>query len=440
MSQEAMSSSSKKNNGTDQKNTLSPSSPPPLPPPPSSNHILISNALGSATAGIIARCCTHPLDTAKARLQASVVPQHSPPYKGPIDVLRRTLATEGITGLYRGFGTVIMAGTPGTILYLCSYDWIKTRLSNNQQTFQMMQTSSSESNNNNNNNNHAAMNGNEESFVVHFVSGLLAESLACIIYVPVDVIKERLQVQQRRQAPSNYSNSFSSVSSPSSPPSSPYYYRGGWDALQHILRHEGWSGIYRGYAATLGSFGPFSALYFVFYEHLKTRVRHYLLQHEDASDHHHHSSSSSPLNSSSSPSSLSSPSRALPFQYTVACSALAGATASWLTSPLDMAKLRLQVQRGQLLTTTTTTTTTTSLKTPTNTNHTTVIVIYRGVYDCLHTTYQQSGVRGLFRGAGARVLHFAPATTITMTAYETCRSMIQGSSWLAVVSSSSSSF
>ena len=31
-------------------------------------------------------------------------------------------------------------------------------------------------------------------------------------------------------------------------------------------------------------------------------------------------------------------------------------------------------------------------------------------------------VSGLFRGAGARVLHFAPATTITMTAYETCRS------------------
>ena len=44
--------------------------------------------------------------------------------------------------------------------------------------------------------------------------------------------------------------------------------------------------------------------------------------------------------------------------------------------------------------------------------------------DCLQHAYQQNGVNGLFRGAGARVLHFVPATTITMTCYETCRSFI----------------
>jgi len=38
-----------------------------------------------------------------------------------------------------------------------------------------------------------------------------------------------------------------------------------WDALRMILRTEGRRGIYKGYAATLASFGPFSALYFVFY-------------------------------------------------------------------------------------------------------------------------------------------------------------------------------
>ena len=34
--------------------------------------------------------------------------------------------------------------------------------------------------------------------------------------------------------------------------------------------------------------------------------------------------------------------------HLVACSASAGALASWLTPPLDMTKLRIQVQRGNV--------------------------------------------------------------------------------------------
>ena len=48
-------------------------------------------------------------------------------------------------------------------------------------------------------------------------------------------------------------------------------------------------------------------------------------------------------------------------------------------------------------------------------------VAFQGVYDCLRHAYSDTGVRGLFRGAGARVMHFTPATTVTMTTYETCR-------------------
>lgn len=76
--------------------------------------------------------------------------------------------------------------------------------------------------------------GGGGSFAVHFASGMLAESVACIIYVPVDVIKERMQVQTTRQG---------------------NYYRSGMDALRQIAKQEGLSGIYKGYGATLLSFG-----------------------------------------------------------------------------------------------------------------------------------------------------------------------------------------
>jgi len=200
------------------------------------------------------------------------------------------------------------------MLYLCSYDIIKERLG-----------------------------GSESSFIVHFGGGMLAEAIACIIYVPVDVLKERLHVQT--------------------------LYRDSWHGLTEIWKREGLSGIYRGYGATLASFGPFSALYFMVYEQFKA---------------------------------LAAPSTSaeLPFSSTLLCSCSAGAIASWCTSPLDMAKLRLQVQRAG--------------GGGSSGSDTTMIRI-------LSEIFQNEGVRGLFRGAGARVLHFAPATTITMTCYETFR-------------------
>jgi hypothetical protein len=146
-------------------------------------------------------------------------------------------------------------------------------------------------------------------------------------------------------------------------------------------------GIYKGYWATLASFGPFSALYFVFYERCKVWSKQIL---QDSK--------------TDNPGAQRMDDGDLPLLYLVACSAGAGALASWLTSPLDMAKLRLQVQRGQAAAA--------SATAGQNTQ-------YRGMFDCLHAAYKKGE---LFRGAGARVLHFAPATTVTMTAYEKCRS------------------
>jgi hypothetical protein len=146
-----------------------------------------------------------------------------------------------------------------------------------------------------------------------------------------------------------------------------------------------------GYGATLASFGSFSALYFVFYEKMKHWTRQYIAD--------------SPGEESSARSLEATVD--VPFPMVVFTSASAGALASWVTSPLDMAKLRLQVQRGNLAE-----------------NSGQATPMYRGVVDCLRLTYREAGLKGLFRGAGARVLHFTPAMTITMTFYEVCRSFL----------------
>jgi Mitochondrial carrier protein len=81
---------------------------------------------------------------------------------------------------------------------------------------------------------------------------------SCVVFVPVDVVKERLQVQI--QTTSGHPGASTGVAG-----GLPMY-NGSLDALIQICRHEGLKGIYKGYGATLLTYGPFSALYFFLYE------------------------------------------------------------------------------------------------------------------------------------------------------------------------------
>ena len=179
--------------------------------PKSTQNTILSNLLASATASIVSRLATHPLDTAKARLQYVSKKRLASPYRGTFDAIMKTYAKEGIKALYRGFGIILVGGTPGTMLYLCSYDVFKDRTS--------------------------SVFNDHSSFVAHFFGGMFAETVACMIYVPVDVIKERLQVQSLMQRKS-------------------LLYKGSYDAVQQIMKSEGVSGLYRAYIPTLLSFGP----------------------------------------------------------------------------------------------------------------------------------------------------------------------------------------
>jgi Mitochondrial carrier protein len=49
-----------------------------------------------------------------------------------------------------------------------------------------------------------------------------------------------------------------------------FKYKSDLDAIKQITKVEGIRGLYKAYGATVFSFGPFSALYFMFYEQLKS--------------------------------------------------------------------------------------------------------------------------------------------------------------------------
>ena len=287
----------------------------------------------SAIAGMCARVPCHPIDTVKARLQVGVGYSR----RGFFSVLGATARMEGLRGLYRGFGVVFLGSAPAACMYFTTYELCKVGLPR----LGMVKA---------------------DGAVNHLFSGLIAEIIACILYVPIDVLKERMQVQP--------------LSSKGK-----YPYRNGAHAANTVLRTEGIVGFYRAYGATIMSFGPFSALYFTFYEELKSRM-------------------STRVSAGANP----------PFLYLTMCGAAAGAGAAFFSNPLDLVKLRMQVQRSSAVARVTSGDALREFG-------------YRNMLDGITKVVRNEGLGSLFKGAGARMAFAAPSTAISMGCYEYFKSV-----------------
>ena len=83
-----------------------------------------------------------------------------------MSVVRDTLKAEGIRGLYKGFGVHVCGSIPAAGLYFGSYELFKT------QTLELDYMK-------------------KHPNIAYLSGGMFAEIVACLIFVPVDVIKER---------------------------------------------------------------------------------------------------------------------------------------------------------------------------------------------------------------------------------------------------------
>jgi hypothetical protein len=306
---------------------------------------------GSALAGAIARIPTHPIDTLKARLQTQRAAIDGAKLPTARELFVRIAQTEGLRGMYRGLGITLTAGPVATVLYFTTYEvrWARGGVRSVTHPLPYPSQMARDS-----------VGRILPGTLSHLSAGMIAEAVSCLLFVPIDVIKERMQVQGGVPPPTTAGRQGS------------VYYRNTVHAARTIFRGEGLRGVYKGYWATVGSFGPFSALYFALYEQFKARA----LAMRGSSELH--------------------------VSDSLVCAASAGGIASALTNPLDIVKLRMQVQRAGNLD-----------------------FGYRGFSHGLKTMLREEGVRALFRGAGTRVLFHAPTTALTMTLFESCKSFAQ---------------
>ena len=218
----------------------------------------INELIGGCAAGLVQDGLLHPVDTMRARLDMHA---RAPPDGGPAAALlsefSRVRAADGVRGLYRGYSFCLITSAPCNALYFGAYSTMRRNFGGSTPL-------------------HDA------------AAGFAAETVASVLWTPVDVVKQRLQV------------------GPLGQPTATAVRTACADA-------GGLSGLWRGYFAGLMVWGPFSSVYFMSYEALLRQ----LVGPRDAQEAHAGDN--------------------------LACGIGAGTVAALTTQPLDCAKTRIQV-------------------------------------------------------------------------------------------------
>ncbi|XP_004491890.1 uncharacterized protein [Cicer arietinum] len=220
----------------------------------------------------------YPVSVVKTRLQVATKDAVE---RSAYSVAKGLLKTDGIPGLYRGFGTVIAGAIPARIIFLSALEITKVSTFNMLQPFGLSETTQA-----------ALANG---------VAGMTSSLVAQSVFVPIDVVSQKMMVQ-------GYSGHAR--------------YSGGMDVARKILRSDGIRGLYRGFGLSALTYSPSSAVWWASYGSSQRFIWRFLDQGGNDGD---------------------TPSVQKIVLVQAAGGIIAGASASCITTPLDTIKTRLQV-------------------------------------------------------------------------------------------------
>ncbi|PRQ42819.1 putative mitochondrial carrier protein [Rosa chinensis] len=218
--------------------------------------------IAGSIAGSVEHMAMFPVDTLKTRMQIfggslSVNPV------GVRQALGSILKLEGPAGLYRGIGAMGLGAGPAHAVYFSVYEFCKEYFAR----------------------------GNPNNSAAHAVSGVCATVMSDAVITPMDMVKQRLQLE-----------------------SSPY--KGVGDCVRRVLVEEGVGAFYKSYKTTVVMNAPFTAVHFATYEAAKRGLSE--VSPESASDER--------------------------LVVHATAGAVAGALAAAVTTPLDVVKTQLQCQ------------------------------------------------------------------------------------------------
>lgn len=221
----------------------------------------------------------YPVSVVKTRLQ---VASKDVAEKNAFSVVRGILKTDGIPGLYRGFGTVITGAIPARILFLTALETTKVAAFKMVEPFKFSEPT--------------------QAAIANGIGGMSASLCSQAVFVPIDVVSQKLMVQ-------GYSGHAK--------------YSGGLDVARKIIKSHGIRGLYRGFGLSVITYSPSSAVWWASYGSSQRVIWSLLGNRAEFKD--------------------ATPSQLTIMSVQAFGGIIAGATASLITTPLDTIKTRLQV-------------------------------------------------------------------------------------------------
>ncbi|KAL2687082.1 hypothetical protein Neosp_004633 [[Neocosmospora] mangrovei] len=332
----------------------------------------ISGAVGGFTSGIV----TCPLDVIKTKLQAqggyAALNRgrhvgHPKLYNGLIGSAKVIWREEGIRGLYRGLGPIVMGYLPTWAVYFTVYNKSKGWLSQHY----------------------------DNSHLINLWSSITAGASSTIVTNPIWVIKTRLMSQSSVRHSHDHTSLYPKAgSTPTSRPTlHDWHYRSTIDAARKMYTSEGIISFYSGLTPALLGLSHV-AVQFPTYEYLKTKFTgHSMGEGENAN-----------------------------VVGILSASILSKIVASSATYPHEVIRTRLQTQRrplageefvqGMGVTTTGPRVQRAQAQPPK----------YQGVIHTFQTILREEGWRAFYAGLGTNMMRAVPAATVTLLTYETVMS------------------
>lgn len=141
--------------------------------------------------------------------------------------------SEGVRGLYRGFWPYCLASLPSQYVHFFSYEWFN-------ELFSKVPVGCCDS---------------SPSGLTRFSAGFVSEILSGAVYLPSEIVSQRLQVQAKL--------SFYSIK---------YQSTGAIDIIKDCIKTEGPAGLYRGFVPYLVVACPSAAIWWSSYEFCKEKL------------------------------------------------------------------------------------------------------------------------------------------------------------------------
>ncbi|XP_008794194.2 mitochondrial substrate carrier family protein E isoform X1 [Phoenix dactylifera] len=312
---------------------------------PPNNFFVWREFVWGALAGAFGEGMMHPIDTLKTRVQSQAVLTGTQAQKNILQMLQIVWRADGLGGFYRG----ITPGVTGSLATGATYFGVI------ESTKKWLEE----------------VNPKLGGHWSHFIAGAVGDTLGSFVYVPCEVMKQRMQVQGIRK--SWNSTVMKGNVSQKSGIQMYGYYTGMFQAGHSIWKEQGLKGLYAGYWSTLARDVPFAGLMVTFYEALKDLTEHGRQKFIPDADLHISSSFEGLL-----------------------LGGLAGGFSAYLTTPLDVIKTRMQVQGSTMR--------------------------YNGWLDAFRRIWADEGLNGMFKGSVPRIMWYVPASALTFMAVEFLRS------------------